>query len=390
MREYLENIWKVIRRELSIWKIRPIYYVAPLSIMAFCSVFYLTFLSDGLPSELPIGVVDEDNSAISRNFTRQLDATQLGKVVRFDSYAEARDQMQKGKITSVCLIPRGFNDDLQASRQPKITVYIHGLYFVGGALSYQDLLTMINLTSGAVQKQVLEAKGISPQQMQGMLRPINIDLHKIGNPLTSYNACLSTKILPGTLAMVVVLILIYSLGTEMKYRTSHDLLETAGGSIGVAVGGKLVLYTLFFTLLGILLELLLYGIMHFPLEGSIWAMMLDMFLLVIASEAVALLIVELIPICRLALSLGSIFSVLALSFTGFTLPVEAMSVFIRGFATMFPLRHYYAFEVQEAMFGAGFAGWWPQMIWMLSFLILPLFFLRRLKSAYIYLNYPTN
>ncbi|MCQ2181381.1 MAG: ABC transporter permease [Bacteroidales bacterium] len=386
----LRSIKNVIGRELDIWKARPVFYIAPIAIMAFCSVFYLTFLRDGLPHDLPIGVVDYDNSAISRNFTRQLDATQLGEVKRFGTYEQARDEMQKGKLTSVCLIPDGFNADLQASRQPKITVYINGLYFVGGALSYQDLLTMIYLTSGAVQKQVLEAKGLSSQQMQGLLRPVNIDLHKIGNPLTSYNACLSTKMLPGTLAMVIVLILIYSLGTELKYGKSAELLEVADGSIASAVGGKIALYTVFFTILGFLVEILLYGVMHFQLKGSIWAMLLDMFLLILASEAAALFIIELIPTCRFAMSIGAIFSVLALSFTGFTLPVEVMPRILQGFAYIFPLRHYYLFEVQTSIFGSGFAGWWPQVLWLISFLILPIIFLPRLKNAYIRQDNPLD
>lgn len=380
----------VIIRELKLWRMRPVFFVAPLAIMTFCSVFYLTFLRDGLPHDLPIGVVDYDNSAISRNFIRQLDATQLGAVCLFDTYEQAREEMQKGKLTSVCLVPREFNADLQASRQPKITVYINGLYFVGGALSYQDLLTMIYLTSGAVQKQMLEAKGFSQQQMQGLLRPVNIDLHKIGNPITSYNACLSTKMLPGTLAMVIVLILIYSLGTELKYGKSEELLEAAGGSITSAVGGKMALYTMFFTILGILVEILLYGFMHFPLKGSVWEMFLDVFLLVLASEASALFIIELIPTCRFAMSFGAIFSVLALSFTGFTLPVEVMPPILHGFAYIFPLRHYYLFEVQTSIFGSGFAGWWPQVLWMLSFLILPIIFLPRLKRAYIKQDNPLD
>ena len=385
-----KNLKNVVLRELGIWRKRPIFVIAPLAIMAFCSVFYLTFLGDGLPSDLPIGVVDNDNSSLSRNFVRQLDATQLGKVVRYDTFADARNDMQTGKLTSVCLIPTGFNRDLQASRQPKITIYINGLYFVGGALSYQDLLTMIYLTSGAVQKQVLEAKGVPASQMQGMLRPVNIDLHKIGNPLTSYNECLSANMLPGMLQMVIILILIYSLGIELKYNKSRELLETSGGSIGVAVGGKLIVYTIFFTLLGMLVEVLLYSWMHFPLAGSIWNMMLDMLLLVLASEACAVFIIGICPICRFALSLGAIFSVLSLSFTGFTLPVEVMPRILQGFPYMFPLRHYYLFGVQEVMYGSGFAGWWHEAIWLLAFLIPPVFVLPRLKSAYVKLDYPKN
>ena len=386
----LETIKSIILRELDIWKKRPIYVIAPLAIMAFCSVFYLTFLGDGLPSDLPIGVVDNDNSSVSRNFVRQLDATQLGKVVRYDSFQEARNDMQTGKLTSVCLIPSGFNSDLQANRQPKMTIYINGLYFVGGALSWQDLLTMINLTSGAVQKQVLEAKGVPSSQMQGMLRPINIDLHKIGNPLTSYNECLSSNMLPGTLQMVIILFLIYALGTELKYGTSRELLEKSDGSIITALIGKLVPYTVFFTLLGMLVEVLLYSWMHFPIAGSLGYMMLDMLLLVLASEACAVFIIGLIPICRFALSLGAIFSVLSLSMTGFTLPVEAMPRILQGFPYMFPLRHYYLFEIQEVIFGSGFAGWWQDAFWLLAFLIPPIAVLPRLKSAYIKLDYPKN
>ncbi len=386
----LETIKNIILRELDIWKKRPIYVIVPIAIMAFCSVFYLTFLGDGLPSDLPIGIVDNDNSSVSRNFVRQLDATQLGKVIRYDSFQEARNDMQTGKLTSVCLIPSGFNSDLQANRQPKMTIYINGLYFVGGALSWQDLLTMINLTSGAVQKQVLEAKGVPSSQMQGMLRPINIDLHKIGNPLTSYNECLSSNMLPGTLQMVIILFLIYALGTELKYGTSRELLEKSDGSIITALIGKLVPYTVFFTLLGMLVEVLLYSWMHFPIAGSLGYMMLDMLLLVLASEACAVFIIGLIPICRFALSLGAIFSVLSLSMTGFTLPVEVMPRILQGFPYMFPLRHYYLFEIQEVMFGSGFAGWWQEALWLLAFLIPPIAVLPRLKSAYIKLDYPKN
>lgn len=384
----LRNIKYVALRELDRWKAHPIYFIAPLAVMIFCSVFYLTFLGCGLPSELPIGVVDYDNSSTSRNFTRQLDATQLGKVVHFDSYSEARSQMQSGKLTSVCLIPEHFAEDLQASRQPKMTIYINGLYFVGGALSYQDLLTMIYLTSGAVQKQVLTAKGVSEQQMKGLLRPVNIDLHKIGNPLTSYNECLSTNMLPGTLAMLIVLITIFSLGTELKYNTSRGLLESSGGSIGSVVCGKLLVYTIFFTLIGFLVEVLLYIWMKFPLEGSLWNMFLNMFLLVLSSEASAVFFISLVPNCRFAMSFGAIFSVLSLSFTGFTLPVEVMPRIVQGFPYIFPLRHYYLIEVSEAMYGTGFAGWWKEVLWMVAFWILPILSLPRLKREYIAMDDP--
>ena len=384
------QIQTVIRREIGIWIKRPIYVVGSLLTIIFCTVFFLTFLKDGLPSDLPIGVVDMDHSTFSRNFTEQLDATQLGEIIQYDDFATARDAMQKGEITSFCLIPEHMYADIQAGRQPTMTFYVNGLYFVGGALAWKDLLTMTNLTGGAIKRQVLRAKGMNETQMAGLLRPVDIDTHQIGNMMTDYGVYLTNILLPGVLEMIVILILVYSLGAELKYGTSHHLLEKSGNSITRALAGKLIVYTVYFSVIGISMMLILYHWMHFPLEGSLWNMVLDIILLVLASEGVAVFIIGLFPVLRFALSISAIYSVLGFSLAGFTLPVETMLPWIQGLAEAFPLRHYYLFFVQESLFGSGFAGWWPQVIWMLAFLLPPLAVLPRLKNAYIYQNYAKN
>ena len=183
---FWQNIGAVVRRELRIMRNRPIYLLGSVVTVAFCAIFFLTFLKQGLPHDLPIGIVDLDNSSLSRNFSRQLDATQLGKVLKYDSFAEAREDMQSGKITAVCVIPAGMYADVQASRRPTFTYYLHGLYFVGGALSYKNILTMINLADGAVQREVLRAKGVNEDAIMGRIQPVNVDVHQIGNQYTNY------------------------------------------------------------------------------------------------------------------------------------------------------------------------------------------------------------
>ena len=385
-------MWQYIKavaiRELRIWMQRPIYFVGSLGVILFGSIFFLTFFKAGLPSKLPIGVVDYDRSSLSRNFTRQLDATQIGEVVRFDDFRTAREAMQRGSVTSICVIPDNFAADIQAFRRPTFTFYVNGLYFVGGSLAYQDILTMINLTSGAVQKQVLTAKGVSEHDMMGRLRPIYIDVHRIGNTMTNYGVYLNNLLLPGLLQMMIILTTIYAFGTELKYSTSRNLMKKADGSITNAVLGKLLVYTLYFTAVGISMVCLLYLWLRYPLAGSIWSMMLNMVLMVLACEAVALTIVGLIPVCRFAISIGALYSVLGFSLAGFTLPVEAMPPFLQGISVIFPLRHYYLFYVQEAMFASGFAGWYQEVVHLLLFLLLPFPILLRLKNAYINMDYP--
>lgn len=390
----MNNNWQriiaVARRELRIIRQRPIYLLGSVGVIAFCAIFFLTFLKDGLPSDVPIGLVDYDYSSTSRNFCQQLDATQLGKVVHYDSFAAAREDMSRGKIAAVCVVPVGMNDDIQANRQPKITFYVNGLYFVSGALAWKDLLQMVNLTNGAVQRQAFRARGYNDSQIMGMIRPVDVDVHQIGNVGTNYNYYLSSVLLPGVLEMIVIIVLIYSLGAELKYGTSRHLLQTSGNSIVTALAGKLLVWTLTFSAIGLILILLLFHRLHFPLAGSIWNMFLGIFLMIFASEAIAIFILEMLPVPRLALSIGALYSVLGFSLSGFTLPIEAMPPYIQGLAAAFPLRHYYLFYVQEAIFGAGFAGWWKQVIYLLIFILLPLIGLVRLKKAYIHQNFPKD
>lgn len=385
-----QRIIAVARRELRIIRQRPIYLLGSVGVIAFCAIFFLTFLKDGLPSDVPIGLVDYDYSSTSRNFCQQLDATQLGKVVHYDSFAAAREDMNRGKIAAVCVVPVGMNDDIHANRQPKITFYVNGLYFVSGALAWKDLLQMVNLTNGAVQRQAFRARGYNDSQIMGMIRPVDVDVHQIGNVGTNYNYYLSSVLLPGVLEMIVIIVLIYSLGAELKYGTSRHLLQTSGNSIVTALAGKLLVWTLTFSAIGLILILLLFHRLHFPLAGSIWNMFLGIFLLIFASEAIAIFILEMLPVPRLALSIGALYSVLGFSLSGFTLPIEAMPPYIQGLAAAFPLRHYYLFYVQEAIFGAGFAGWWKQVIYLLIFILLPLIGLVRLKKAYIHQNFPKD
>ena len=363
--KFLHNIAAVIRRELRLMRQRPVYLLASVGVMTFCMIFFLTLLRDRIPQDLPVGVVDLDESSLSRNFIRQLDATRIGETVGFSSYTEARKALQTGKISSFCVIPEGFYSDVLSNRQPVLTMYVNTLYFVGGALSYKELLTLANLSSGAVQREVLRAKGPDDGSIMAQIQPIVIDSHNIGNPAADYRAFLCNALIPGVLE-----------------------LEKAGGSMTAAMLGKLIPYTVLFTMMGIICDLILYDWMRVPMAGSIWNMFLGTFLLVLASEAVAFFIVGTLPVLRLSISISALYSMLAFSLAGFSLPVEAMPPYIQGLSAAFPLRHFYLMYVQEGIFGSGFEGWYTQVIALMCFLALPPLVYRRLQKAYIDLNFP--
>ena len=75
--KYLTNIGHVALRELDILiRKNRIYGFCMIVFPLLLVVFFTTMLDDGVALDLPVGVVDQDNSATSRGLIRNLDAMQ--------------------------------------------------------------------------------------------------------------------------------------------------------------------------------------------------------------------------------------------------------------------------------------------------------------------------
>lgn len=383
------NTKAVFLRELKQMFSRPIYIFSTVLVMGFCFVFFLTFFQEGLPEQLPVGIIDHDESTISRRFIRELKTTQAVDVNHYyNTYADAREAMQKGEIYGFVEIPENMYADIVGNKRPTLPFYVNNAYLIGGTLSYRDFMTLSNLASGAYQREILRAKGMKDDDIMGLIQPILIDAHQIGNPYANYGVYLLNILLPGVLELMILLITIFAIGYELKMKTSRQWLETANGSMIAAMLGKLLPYTILFIILGIASNIVLYDFAGYPFAGYEWKMMIGMILLVLASQAVAVFMIGVFPILREGVCFASLYGVLAFSLAGFTYPIEAMHPCFQGLAQLFPLRHYFIFFVREGMYATGFAGWWQQACFLLAFMILPFMVYKRLEKALIYNDYP--
>ena len=212
-------------------------------------LFFTTMLDEGVPKYLPIGVVDHDNSSMSRGLVRTLDAMQSSRVAyRFASVTEARNAMQEGKVYAYLYIPDGTAAKLLAGRRPKISYYYTMTCLSAGSMASKDLKTLSTLGSAAVGQAMLSAKGATSRQIRAALQPIAIDAHMIANPYGSYNYTLTTVFVPGILMLFMALLSAYSVGMELKFETGKDWLARADNKIVVAILGKYIVHAMVFAL----------------------------------------------------------------------------------------------------------------------------------------------
>lgn len=376
-------------RELLILRQNHIYRFCMVLFPILVIFFFTSMLDEGLPTSLPVGVVDLDNTSMSRSLTRKLDGFQMSKVVaHYPSMAEARRAIQRNEIYGFLYIPKGTADKLVASRQPKISYYYSYTTLTAGSMLMKDLKTISTLGSAALGQATMRAKGLTDKQIQTLLQPITVDLHMIANPWSNYNAYLSTMMVPGLIMLFIFLISAYSIGTELKFATSKKWLEMADNNIMVALLGKFLPQTIIWLAIVFGYEWYVFYHLGFPHLGSPWMLILLGLMQVLSAQGFGIFAFGLMPSLRMSMSICSLWAVLSISMAGSAFPVMGMDDALQSLSWLFPLRHYWMMYQTCVLNGFPLIESWFHFAALAAFMLLPWLVVKKIKNAmltYVYI-----
>lgn len=364
---------RIFSSKICIWGI----FVAPLLSM----VILLWMMDTGLPSRIPIAVVDLDNTTTTRSLVRQLDAFEKTDIkYKSLSFREARQKMERMEIYAVLVIPKNFAKDAIAGNRPNLVYYTNNAFLISGSLLFQDLKTMSTLASAAVGLKTAQAKGITEDQIMPILQPIAIDGHPIGNPWLNYSLYLNNVILPGILQLIILLFTVSAFGAEIKAGSGRHLLQLGKNSAMKVIVGKMLPYTIIFTGIAFLMMSVLYGYNHFPLASGFLPMFLNYICLILAAQAMGIIFVGVFMNYRLALSIASLLGMVSFSITGFSFSTLAMDGSLYALSNIFPLRHFFLIYIDQALNGIPIGYSMYRYAALLGFVFVALFFFGRIKK----------
>lgn len=380
--------FNIFSRELKRLRRDPVYFFCMVLSPLVCFLFFTTLMGDGLPKDLPIGMVDADGTTTSRQISRNLDAFQQSHIAaRYSNVTDARHAVVRGEIYGFYYIPEGTTRRLLRQEQPTVSFYTNYSYLVAGSLIYRDMRMMSELASGSASRTVLLGRGATDGQAMAFLQPIVVETHAVGNPWLNYNVYLSNTLLPGILMLFVFMITVYSIGSEIKQNEGRRLVSMGRGNMFTVIAGKLLPQTLIFLLIGTIMIVLLYGILHFPCHCGIpriWALMC---LFVLASQGMGVMMIASLPTLRLGLSFASLWAVISFSICGMSFPVMAMHPTLQGLSLLFPLRHYFILYVNSALDGYPLLNAWPYLLALVGFAALPYLLGGRLRYVLRHAKY---
>lgn len=370
---------------------RPLYILVVLILPLLTILFFASLFKEGVPTKMPIAIVDLDQTAASRRMARAIDVTELSKVtMNLQSETEAMSELRTGNIYGFVVLPKNMQADIMASRQPVISYYYHNGLLIAGGLMQNDLTLILNTLSGGINIQKREAMGQPEDYIMSQVQPIRLSTHQLFNPTANYSVYVSTIVLPIMLQLFILLMTVYSIGIEIKERTSREWLQLSDKSIAIALTGKLLPYTLIFFIVMMFQNFLLYKVMQIPMQTGTGLLMLGSLMFVLAYQAIGIFCIGLLPLMRHSLNLSAFYGILALTLCGFSFPIESMPPIFQYWAAGFPVRHY--MHIFQSQILAGFELRYSivSYLYLFLFLLLPLTIISRLRSALIYQNFIEN
>lgn len=373
-------LYNVLCRELRRMTSRRLYFGVCLVLPLFCLFFMATIFGSGQMENIPIGIVDQDNTATSRQIVRNISAVPTFKVTRhFTDETAARQAVQRKEIYGYLSIPTGFTQRATTGMNATLSYYYHyALLSVGSELmaAFETALAPVALSPIAMEAVSL---GVSQEQITTFLLPVQSSMHPLYNPDLDYSIYLSQPFFYVLFQILILLITVYIIGSELKFHTAQEWLTTARENIPTAVVGKLLPYTFIFSVIGIFANYILYGVLHIPFHGSLLMMNLMTILFIIATQTLAVFIFSIFPRIAYIISIVSMVGSLGATLSGVTFPVTSMYPPVHAASYLFPVRHFTEIAQSMLYFDSGFGYYWQSAAILWLFPLVALLILPRLK-----------
>lgn len=355
-------------RELRFWRSsfwdRALITWVPLLLMAMVAIQF----SSGVMRNVPIAVVDQDDSQIARELTRRLHAAPgLHVVARLTDVGEAERLVRSNQAYAVVLIPSGAERAVMRGGTGSITTFYNASYSTTAGSALRDISAVVQAYAAR-----LAVEAAAPVVGIDKVRaaPIAAQTTVLYNPQASYELQLVTLIHPALLHLIFMVAVVGALGRELRDGSIGAWLGTMGrGDAAAAVAGKIAPYFLVFLAWGVLATGYMAWFRGWPVRGSFALLMLGYIAMYLAYSGVALLFIGRTKSMGRALSMSGLFAGASFAFAGAVFPIEAASRFAQFWSALLPYTAFAKLLAEQWMMGSPASVSLPQIGIMLIFLL---------------------
>lgn len=303
------------------------------------SFLYTYIYSNEVLSNLPVAIIDMDNTTNSRKLTRMIDVSQQVKIK--DYYADlssAKRAFEQDNVRGIIVIPNNFSRRLQRGEQPTLSVYADASYM----LYYKQIVTAAKTAVGymnaGIQLKKKSAEGKLPQQAKSTALPVRAKVISLYNPLSGY----ATFLIPIVLVIIFQTSMLTSIGilggTMREQEKMHRLYPHSNHLLGTLpiVMGKATTYLLISILILLFMTVFLMPFFNIPMRTSFISLLTYMIPFLLSVVYLGIFLNTFFARREDAILFIMFTSIPALLVTGFSWPTTAMPEWVQVISYFFP------------------------------------------------------
>ncbi len=324
----------------------------------------------GLPTGLPVAVVDLDGTMTSHQITRMVDATpDVDVTLRLASLSEAKRVLVSRKAYAVLYIPKNMERDLQLGHRPNLVMFINNQLYTTGSISRKAMASALGSFNVGVSIQTRMAKGADRDSATAAAQPIPLQINPLFNPTLSYIHFLLAAIMPAILQIFV------SASAALSFSRDHHTIAgmpramRLGGSSFRVIVGKLLPYTIIWCMMLMVTDAIIFGGFDGPFHGNIAFHFVYSVIFILASQFLGACGAMLSRDTPATLGFVGVFTAPAFGFAGMSYPRIMMNDFARWWGDMIPLTSYLELRTDQVLRGTPIHYSLPEFYWALATMI---------------------
>lgn len=341
--------------------------VSWIPLLLFGSIWFI--FSGGIARDLACGVVDLDDSRISRGLIRQYDASPALSVARaYRTTAEGARALRDGEIYALVILPASLEKDALRGRTPQVTAFYNSQFILIGRLLNAALQQSHGTSVAGIEVVGNLLSGSStPNGAQAAAVPLVNQTNPLFNSSSNYAQFLVSAIVPAIWQVLIVVTTVLSLASELR---RDGLARWLGPRPAAALLAKMLPFSFLFWLQGATYLWGMFVLLDWPMHGSWKVLLAAQLLTVLACQAAGACIFLLSRDPVRALSLAAAYTAPAFAFMGITFPVTDMNLAARIWRSLLPIGYYIDIQVSQANYGLPLTTVMPEFCKLAVFLLL--------------------
>ena len=357
-----------------LWEENKLSITLAILLPLFSLLFLTTIFGNGQLENLPVGVVDKDNSAESREVIRMVQASPSFNLAQAHHYLDenkAREALQNMDIYGYFVIPSNYEKDLYNKKEPVLNFYFHyGMLAVGGEVNRAFTTVLSTYKAHFIAERVI-GSGLDESMAKAVVMPATLKVAAIGNPNLNYTTFISYPFFFVFFQIIILTLIVYTVGKSIQNGIEdnlHKVLKKVYLLMGIFLAETLFANFVFFVFLDI------------PCASSPTLVTISSVLFVLATISLAMIIAIGIPRMSIAISTASLVGALGATLSGVTFPLDQMYPLFQWFSYLFPVRYFTEIQHNLMYNYIGLEHSWIYFATLLTFVLAALLMLPRLEK----------